>query len=496
MGLPVTVTTSTFPRKVSMSVGIILANFLEELHHPEMQDFLSYVINELAVNAKNANTKRVYFAEKKLDLNNEADYNAGTRVFKTAMLEDAQHYLQLQKDAGLNIKIVMQYSAGDFIIEVRNNSELTEIEYNRISEKIENSKNYTALEEVLPEEFNDNEGSGLGLIISLLMLRKIGMPDENFSVDVGNGETIIRIAIPMIGIPPASIYSFSKQVTSYIEAVPRFPDSIIRVEHLLNDPNMDMSDVATIIASDVALSADLLKLVNSASYGLSQKVASIPYAVNLLGTRGLRNLIYSVGVMNVLDSDSERQSELWAQSYRAAFYANWIARNKVPKAGLNDLAYVCGLLYRLGKIVLSLVYPDPDLESRILKLKEERNIPDNVFNMLTSEINCPEIGAALAEKWNFPPAIVNAIRFQHNYEGAPEEFRTLVALVSLVDIIIHYQEGDIDFSQISPDHLKIFSISGEDQFKELSDRLDTEFAASLAAERAARGEEDVSKGSD
>lgn len=490
MGLPVSVTTCAFPRKVAMYVDIILGNFLQELHHPDMQDFISYMINELATNAKKANTKRVYFAQKGLDVNDDADYKKGMVSFKADMLENIQHYLQLQKEAGLYIKIVLQYSSGDFVVEVRNNSEMTKAEFMRIFDKIARSQKYSALEDVLPEVFDDTEGAGLGLIISLIMLRKIGMPQENFVVLVEGGETIVRATIPMLGAAPASISGFSRQVADYIETVPKFPDNISRIERLLNDPDVDMLDIATNIASDVSLSADLLRIVNSAAYGLKQKVVSIPYAVNLVGTRGVRNLLYSIGVMNIFGADlKDKQSDLWDISYKGAYYARWIARNRMRKNALNDLAYVCGLLHQLGKIVLSFAYPDPELQGKIQKLKESRHIPDHVFAMLTSEVNHPEIGAALAEKWDFPPAIVSAIRYQHDYEKAPEEHRLLAALISLVGIIIHYQAGEVNFSQISPGLLDIFSISSESQFKELSDRLEAELLADSRRGRSDGNEE-------
>ena len=492
--LPVSITTCAFPRKVSMYVDIILTNFLQELHHPEMQEFLSYTINELATNAKKANTKRVYFADKGLDINNDADYRAGMRDFKTGSVENAQRYLQMQKETGLCIKVVMRYGSGNFLIEVRNNSEITKIEFKRVFDKVARSRKYTALEDVLPESFDDDEGAGLGLIISLLMLRKIGVPEENFTVQTENGETIMRVVVPILEKGSALVSTFSKQVADYIENVPNFPDNIMRIEQLLNDPEVDMLDIATNIASDVGLSTDLLRLVNSASFGLKQKVVSIPLAVNLVGTRGIRNLLYSVGVMNIFKADEDdggKQSELWALSHKAAFYSSWIAHNRVRKASLNDVAHVCGLLHSLGKIVLSFAYPDPSLQDKILKLKETCNIPDNIFGVLTSEVNHPEIGAALAERWDFPPAIVNAIRYQHDYESAPEEFRLVAALVSLVDIILHYQAGDVEFSQIKPDLLKLFSISGEDDFKSLCDRLSVEFEASVKAARDAAAAEEA-----
>ena len=490
LGLPVTVATSAFPRKVVAYVDMVLASFLQELRHPEMQDFLSYMINELATNAKKANTKRVYFMQKGFDVNNEDDYKKGMLTFKADTLEDIQHYLQLQKEAGLYIKIVMQYASGNFMVEVRNNSEMTKTEFKRIFDKIARAQKYSALEDVLPEVFDETEGAGLGLIISLIMLRKIGMPPENFVVLVEGGETIVRATVPVLDAAPAAISGFSRQVADYIETMPKFPDNIVRIERMLADPDVDMLDIATIIASDVSLSTDLLRIVNSAAYGLKQKVVNIPYAVNLVGTRGIRNLLYSIGVMNILGAKTDdSQSDLWDVSYKAAFYASWLARNKVRKAALNDLAYVCGLLHRIGKIVLSLVYTSSDLQEKMQKLKEQRNIPGHVFDMLTSEVNHPEIGAALAEKWNFPPAIVSAIRFQHDYERAPEEHRELAGLISLVDILLCYKDGEVQFSQVKPELLKMVSISNEKQFEDLCDSLETEFTAEHKRELEDESEE-------
>ncbi len=484
MGLPVSIKTHSFQRSFSKYADLVLAEFLQALQHPEMQDFLSYVINELATNAKKANTKRVYFLQKNLDVNDEADYDKGMRLFKADMLANLNYYLKLQKETGLYIKIILCRSGNDLVIEVRNNTELTKTEFKRIFDKLARSRKYTALEDVLPEAVDDSEGSGLGILISLIMLRKIGMPDDNFFVLVENGETIVRLVIP-IGeqIADVDVPKLSKQIASFIKNVPQFPDNIMRIKQLLDDPDVDMIDIAVNIASDVALSTDLLKLVNSAAFGLRRKIVSIPYAVNLVGIRGIRNLLYSIGIMHVLEATTDQQSELWALSYKSAFYAGWIASNKIKNAAVIDAAYVCGLLRCLGKIVLEFVYPSSELHNQILKLKDSRNIPDNIFNILTSEVNHPYIGAALAEKWNLPAPIINAIRFQHNYKKAPEEFRSLAALISFVNFIIKYQDGDMTFDQINPEFLEMFSISDEAQFKKMCDNLGKEFAQSFEAAR-------------
>ena len=484
MGLPLSITTYTFPRQVELYVDQVLSVFLNELHHPEMKDFLAYMISELATNAKKANTKRVYFEEKKLNIHDEKDYEIGMRFFKADTLVNIQHYLQLQKEKGLYVRIVLQHSEDSILLEVRNNSELTRTEFKRIFDKIARSRQYTALEEVLPKVFDDNEGAGLGLIISILMMRKIGVPGENFFVLVENGETIMRVIVPLQNVreEKANLYELSKQIVAYIDTIPKFPDNIMRIERLLDDPTSDIVDIALNLGNDVALTADLLKLVNSASFGLQQKITGILDAVKLVGTRGIRNLLYSIGVMNLLgDQSSEVQGVLWDHSYRTAFCACWLARHKTRKAGLVDVSYVCGLLHDLGKIVISLMYPDPALKEKILRVKDLRHIPDEVFSVLLSDASHPEIGAALAEKWNFPQMIVASIRWHHEPAHAPEAFQEIVTLVSFADMMVHFQRQDIAFYQIPADFLQKFAIPSEDAFQSLCAALDAEFAADSGA---------------
>lgn len=475
MGLPLSVTTYTFPRTVEVYIDSVVSEFLKELHRQEMKDFLIYVINELALNAKKANTKRVYFTEKKLDINNKKDYDLGMKFFKSDTFLNIQHYLQLQKEAGLYIKVVLQYSGNSILLEVRNNSELNKTEFKRIFDKIARSKQYTSLEEVLPKIFDETEGAGLGLIISSLMLQKIGVPNENFYVLVEKGETIMRIVVPMGAMDYGHLNEYSKQITDYIESIPRFPENITRIEKLLNDPESNLSEIADNINTDVALTADLLKLVNSAAFALPQRVINISEAVKLVGLRGIRNLLYSIGTVKILSNSYGEQAKLWSHSYKVAFFACSLARRLPHKQVVADNAYVCGLLHDLGKIVLNLVYPDPDLHNKIIKIKESHHIPDVVFNVVVSEINHPEIGAVLAEKWNFPDSIVSAIRFHHDFENAPEQYKNLVATVSFADMMIHYREQTIEYYQLNPVFLKIFNIDSEVTLQNLCESFEKAF---------------------
>ncbi|MGD9940946.1 MAG: hypothetical protein AB7T74_14220, partial [Clostridia bacterium] len=126
--IPLTITTYTLPHEIEVYMEDVLEVFLNELGQSRIKDYLVYCLRELAVNAKKANTKRVYFDSRNLDLNSQTDYAEGMRTFKSDTMENLPFYLQKQKDARLYIKIIFQARGSTVVLEVRNNAPLTRTE--------------------------------------------------------------------------------------------------------------------------------------------------------------------------------------------------------------------------------------------------------------------------------------------------------------------------------------------------------------------------------
>src|SRR5574344_2296960 len=135
-GIPLSITTYTLPHEMEIYMGDVLTAFLTELNQQQMIEYLSYCLNELITNAKKANTKRVYFQEKHLDITDASDYDRGMKNFKTDTLNNIKYYLQEQKKAGLYVKLILQTRGNKIKMEVRNNVELTVFEYKRIHDKL------------------------------------------------------------------------------------------------------------------------------------------------------------------------------------------------------------------------------------------------------------------------------------------------------------------------------------------------------------------------
>jgi putative nucleotidyltransferase with HDIG domain len=202
---------------------------------------------------------------------------------------------------------------------------------------------------------------------------------------------------------------------------------------------------------------------------LAKKVDSISEAVKLVGIRGIKNLLYSYGTQKVLGDDTADKKQLWEHSYKTAFFAYNLIKNFKKDNNLLDDVYVGGILHDMGKIIFSNVHPD--LLGKIREFCAEKNLPASTFEDLAAGMNHAEIGALIAEKWNFPESLVSAIRFHHDPLSAPKEWKDLVDTVYLANMFCEYENGSVTFDQFEPEALENFGISSKKQVDGLLERF-------------------------
>lgn len=470
VGIPLSITTYTFPHEAEVYISEVISAFFREINQENMSEYIIYSMNELITNAKKANTKRIYFKEKNLDINDKDQYELGMQTFKTDTMSNIRYYLNKQKEEGYYVKLILQAKDETVLIEIHNNATLSFFEYKRIHDKIARAEQYESVDEAFNQIIDDTEGAGLGLIIMILMLKKLGISNDHYQVISDNKETISRITIPFTAYNLSSLNELSKEYVELIDAIPQFPDNIACINTLLNQPEMKLSDVAEKISNDVALTADLLKIVNSAAFSLVTPCRNVPDAVKLVGTRGIKNLLYSIGSLKSLEKFSPEQKNLWDHCSKVASYAKYITKKFYPSSReLSEDIYVCALLHDMGRVVFNVAHPQ-----MIEKFKQkcrEHILSMDVFERITAGLNHSEIGAQIAEKWNFPEVIVQTIRYHHNPLSAPEKMRTVVAIVYLANMIANYQDETVEFYQFEPVILKLFKMKKENQLKDFSNLL-------------------------
>jgi HD-like signal output (HDOD) protein len=206
---------------------------------------------------------------------------------------------------------------------------------------------------------------------------------------------------------------FRKKVLRQLKDLPPMPQIVFKARRLLSDPDTEMRDLSTLLESDQAIATKVLKLANSAYYGLSGKVSSIRHASSMLGFNALGQLISMVGTSAVLgktlagyDLDS---AGAWRHSLMAASASRILSLRKNPD--LENDAFSAGLIHDVGKLVL-----DRHVDQR--KAEFERLTAGGRNSMLSAEqhilgLDHAEIGFEVCKHWNIPESISNAIRFHH-----------------------------------------------------------------------------------
>lgn len=194
-GKPIQVKTNRYLPEDREFIDSVLDRFLNEAGIKFLMNKISYCVHELATNAKKANTKRVYFKSKKLDINNSEHYSLGMKEFKSETLNKIDHFLDLQKKQGYFIVIMFQLTRTALRIAVINNSEMTEPEKIKIKQKFKIASKATAISEIYDQIEDYSEGAGLGIVMMSQMLRTMGFSHEALKIESSQGLTTSTITI-------------------------------------------------------------------------------------------------------------------------------------------------------------------------------------------------------------------------------------------------------------------------------------------------------------
>ncbi|MBF0610481.1 MAG: HDOD domain-containing protein [Magnetococcales bacterium] len=204
-----------------------------------------------------------------------------------------------------------------------------------------------------------------------------------------------------------------------VERMPAFPKSVHRILKLTSDINCAPKEIVGIIDHDPVMTMKLLKLVNSAYFGLSKKVTSINHAVVLLGINTIKNLAVSIATLGVLPQQTQsglHMNRFLLHSLGTATISKLLCRMRgVAEVDSNDY-FVAGLLHDFGKVVLTQFMPMEHRHALEFALANNQSLHLAEQSLMQADfpINHCNIGAMLAEKWQLSPDLVLTIREHHN----------------------------------------------------------------------------------
>jgi len=271
-----------------------------------------------------------------------------------------------------------------------------------------------------------------------------------------------------------------KQVISNIRNLPTPTQVFHQIQKVINDPGVGAGHVAAILAEDPAMSVKVLKLTNSAFYGLAREIESVKQAVVIVGMEAVKNLVLSASVLDMFKADhidQNYQETFWRHSLAAAFSCRIMAR-RIKAHGMvdPDAAFSAGLLHDVGKMVVSCFLKD-EHEKLVAARAENRTLPDYQLEQQVFGYNHAHIGGVLATQWKLPQKLCDGIMYHHD-PAASDTQDPLNYLVNLGDFVAKktfYDRADSYLvGELDPD-VATFCQVGEEEIEALCDLLREEY---------------------
>ncbi len=446
---------------------------LREIGKEYLHKFINYNFKEIVINAKKANIKRVFFNSIHMDINNSTQYQEGMKDFKDKMMPHLEDFSNRLVHENLWIFVRYKVMKDDFILEVINNTPILQEELQMAQNKIKQAMIFNSLDEAFSVVDHNLEGAGLGMIILILSLKKLGLNEKNFHIGkTDNNETYVRLKIPLSLVTEEKSTIINELIVKEIDTIPQFPEKIIRLQKMINDEKADIKDISMLISSDPGLSADLMKFANSSFYMFPKKIDSILEAIKFLGLRGLNNILYTYGITKVMDKKFRvsEMVDLWAHSFRVAYYSLNLAKKYLSYQDVED-AYNGGILHDLGKILVLGI--NPGLEKKINDICHRKEIPVKIIEDLMNGYNHALIGAMMGRKWNFPEKLIEAIEFHHEPYRASDENKGFIYCIYLANLIAqnNFMNNLEKFTNIDYAILDFFKIKSYAEFNFICERL-------------------------
>jgi HD-like signal output (HDOD) protein len=246
-----------------------------------------------------------------------------------------------------------------------------------------------------------------------LRSKSIGQTPRPFTGDTGEDKK--KAPVPLKSqtkdLPSGDV--LKDKILKSLKDLPPMPQVVFKAREIMADPNSDLKKLSSVIKTDMSITSKILKMANSAYYGLRGKVSSVDHATVLLGQKTLGEVVTMASISGLLDSALNgynlEPGDLWLHSLAVSFGSKILAEMKKPELA-ND-AFIAGLLHDAGKIIL---------DKPLLERKDavDAFMEDEQQTFLDAEIEIlgfdhAEIAFDMCTIWNIPKTITVAIKHHH-----------------------------------------------------------------------------------
>lgn len=223
------------------------------------------------------------------------------------------------------------------------------------------------------------------------------------------------------------------RILKSINTIPAFPATGNKVAQLLNKPDYSVFQVANVIKYDPSITANILKMANSPYFGPQHKISSIHDAVIYLGQKSLLRAIQTSGISKYYKKGTpgyyDKATDLWEHSVAVALMSQILSKKITGRE--DTTLYTAALLHDVGKIIMGEFVRDS-----LKKISEIVNTQKLSFleaEEIVLGINHADLGGRIAEYWNFPVEIKDAVSYHHRPDLLEKEEKIMPWIVYMAD---------------------------------------------------------------
>ncbi|MBS2038439.1 HDOD domain-containing protein [bacterium] len=253
--------------------------------------------------------------------------------------------------------------------------------------------------------------------------------------------------------------ALEKKVRFRVRDLDTMPFVFRKLMAMLNKPYPSARELGQVIATDQGLSVKVLRMANSAAGGVRSQVLSVHQAVSLLGINVVRSLSFCMASYDSFFSsnDPERKG-MWRHSLLTALVARDLS--VFLRLGQPEEMFVAGMLHDVGHSVIIKHCPKEYARMQVLmsRGKETLEAEQEVLG-----VGHAEVGAWACDCWRMSALLCNCVRFHHQPEKAPSEYRMLAYLIHLADAwaLQAVDPGNIELELFQPDCLALLKVTPE-----------------------------------
>ena len=266
------------------------------------------------------------------------------------------------------------------------------------------------------------------------VMRTVG-PAHQFLAKPCSPEVLIDVLRRSMALRQMLSSDAMRGLLAGIKNLPTPPETFFRLIKYIEDPNASFAGTAQIIERDVAMTAELLKLTNSAYFALPSRVTSALQAIRVLGFEILRSLVLQVGIFQSFHGKAKEKAMMEAvnrDSFRVAHIARRIAKLEGFEMSRVQECFCAGMLCSIGALVLLDCLPE-----KFAKVKRRVQHGDDPIEAELSEFGCTQfqVGAYLLGLWGFKHTVVEAVAFADQPGSQPANKLDVSAVVHVARVL-------------------------------------------------------------